>query len=354
MAKKQIIRSIAFVLVAVLMLAVLCDMFEIENTKNYDKNMNTFRNLPQNTIDAVYLGTSGVDRYWMGPKAYEEHGLSIYPVSYDAFPAWLYTNLIDEVLSRQDPELILIDVRAFTQDDTRLEIRARRYLDSLPFFSINRIKAAFKAMSYIHEQNPDAPRFDASLLFSVIKYHNKWSEDYLLENNLGSKEQLYGGFYVAEKRSIRKRPHADVVFDPTQFKDLAPAAERGLYELIDYIKEKELNVLFVDTPQFPNENELGRSNTTYKILEENNMKVLHFYKEGTAAYTIDLDKANDFYDESHVNYYGAEKFTTALADYLIENYDLPDRRNDESADAVWAGKYDKIKSDIALFEKKKK
>ena len=90
MTKKQILRCIAFVVAVFMTIVLMCDLFEYENNKNFDKNAYTYRNLPENILDGVYIGTSGVDRYWIAAKAYEEYGLSIHASSYDALPAWLY------------------------------------------------------------------------------------------------------------------------------------------------------------------------------------------------------------------------------------------------------------------------
>ncbi len=360
MTKKQFLRFVGFSLVLVMMLVLMCDLFETENTKNYDKNMYTYRNLEDNVVDAVYLGTSGADRYWLAPKAYEEYGISLYNLSIDAFPAWLFTSVLDVALSEQDPELVIIDIRAFYQDNTdfdHIDVRARRYLDSLPFFSIDRFKAAFRTMEYMHRIDKSQPSFDASYIFSFIRYHNKWSDKYSLYNNLGSQEQKYGSFYMSKKRSIKQTPHARVYFDSKNSLELDPICEDAFYELLDYIREKDLNVLFVDTPQFLDPDELGRANTMFKILDEEKLNYVHYYKMDSDEFNVDLDIMTDFYDESHVNYYGAEKYTEVFAQYLVDNYDLPDRRvkseENENAQNFWEGKYENVKKEIARLEKEK-
>lgn len=380
MTKKQILRCIAFIVVVFMTIVLMCDLFEYENNKNFDKNANTYRNLPENILDGVYIGTSGADRYWIAPKAYEEYGMSIHALSFDALPSWLYTDIIDTALKNQTPKLVLLDARAFYQDNTAdlMDVRARRAIDAQPFLSPTRWKMARKTVKYIHEQSlrdiekaklkaeaqtdPTLPavvipeersKYDFSFAFPFIKFHSKWSDNYSVYNNLGSKNQMYGGFYMSPDRTIRKTPHARVVYDPNVYADLDLLAEESLYEVIDYIKEKNLNVLFVDTPQFLEGSELGRANTTYKILKENGLDYIHFYKNGSGEFTIDLDNTQEFYDESHVNYYGAVKFTDVLAKYIDENYDLPDRRKDEAAASYWDGKYQSVVDGIARYEQEK-
>ena len=170
MTKKELIRMIAFCLVVCMMLVLLCDLFENENTKNYDSRLYTYRTYNEDTIDAVFIGTSGVDRYWCGPKAYEDYGMTVYPLSTDAMPAWLYVDMLEYALEYQNPQMVLLDIRAFAQDNKTkaMDVRARRILDALPWFSSQWFKVAFKSMKIIHEQDETKPRFDISFLLCYI------------------------------------------------------------------------------------------------------------------------------------------------------------------------------------------
>lgn len=49
---------------------------------------------------------------------------------------------------------------------------------------------------------------------------------------------------------------------------------------------------------------------------------------------IESDYVNSYEDNSHLNFYGATKFTTFIGNYIKENYDVPDRR-DNPAYATW-------------------
>ena len=63
-----------------------------------------------------------------------------------------------------------------------------------------------------------------------------------------------------------------------------------------------------------------------------------------------MDLNTDFYNEGHTNYYGAQKFTKVFSEYLVENYDLKDRRNDENVKEHWDGVHDKLLAKIAELE----
>jgi len=93
-----------------------------------------------------------------------------------------------------------------------------------------------------------------------------------------------------------------------------------------------------------NPTEYARLNTVCDILDENGFT----YK----CYDVEDNTFNvyaEFYNTRHVNYFGAERFTELFAQYLKDNYELPDRREDSRCSAVWYGPYDAIKEQITKF-----
>lgn len=356
MTKKQVIRCISFFICVVILVLSLCDLFELDNTSNYNKRYTTFRDFPKDTVDAVILGTSGIDRYWVPSQAYEEHGITVYPLSIDAFPSWLYKYAIKEALDYQkDIELFIIDVRSFTQSNTNIntmDTRARRFLDVLPPFSLNRIQACLKTMKIRDDVDKSASLLDLSYLFPIIKFHGKWADDdYLVSNNWSNTPHEYLGYHILTKQTVRPKPQTTNGYDPTYFRDLDKYSEQALYDLIEFIREENLNVLFLDTPKVFTKKELGRTNTIYKILEEEKMNLVHFYDENSEnTFTVDLDLNTDFYNAGHVNFYGAQKFTKVFAEYLVENHNLKDHRNDEHVKKNWDGVHEQLLIKIAELE----
>ncbi len=352
MTKKQFIRSVAFFMAVAVMVLALCDVFELENTTNYNKRYYTYRNFPKGTVNAVLLGTSGIDRYWIPSQAYEEYGITVYPLSTDAFPAWLYKYAVDEALKYQDVDLLILDVRPFTLEKCEIndmDIRARRFIDVLPPFSINRIKSCFETMKIRDDVNKSASRLDLSYLFPIVKFHGKWSDDeFLVSENWSNTPHEYLGFHVIDNATVRPAPQPTPEYAADNLIPLDKTIEKCLYDFLDYLKENELKVLFVDTPQVRMDIEIGRSNMIYKILEEEGFDCVHYYDENSeSTFSIDMDLKTDFYNEGHANFHGATKFTTVFAKYLVEHYDLPDRRNDEKVKEQWDGVHDKLLAKIA-------
>ena len=365
MTKKEVFRCIAFVLVVCCLLVVMCDLFE-QDEPNCASRFYSYRNFEKDTVDAVYFGTSGVDRYWISAKAYEDYGMTVYNLTADSMPVFLYKIMIDEALAYQNPKLLIFDIRAFGQDNlpSFVDIRGRRTMDALGIFSVNRLKAAQRTMEVMKKVDEDAPDFDISYHLPFVKFHSKWKDSpttnppFTIDNTAGHDPSKSGGFvlhshYSVHKVDIWNKNYGDK-YKLDQYKELDPVSEQSLYEIINYTKELGIQVLFVDTPQFMNDEKLGRANTTIKILEENNVPYISYNMPGAEEkLNVTFDLKNDFYEDNHVNFYGAKKFTDSLAAYLDANYDLPDHRNDPDVQKDWDGVYDHIEATIARFEKAK-
>ncbi len=356
---KQFLRATAFFVCVAVMIVGLCDLFEEANTENSSQRFYKYRSFEENTIDAVMVGTSGTDRYWVPSQAYEKYGMTVYPLSTNGMPVFMYIPLIEEALAYQNPKLIIIDIRPFTQDcvdPNRVDSKARLVLDVMAPFSVNRFKSTFKAMEAKKYVSPDESSFDLSLFFSFIKFHNRWSEkSFTFKRNLGRYPHHYLGFNLRNKLSIQKKPIFPKAYDLNVTRELDPYAEKCLFELLDYIKENNLNVLFLDTPQVKGPNDTGRSVMVYKILEEHGIDCIHYYTDKEPdGITIDFDFNTEFYNNGHTNFYGALKFTDIFAEYLDQNYHLPDRRNDENVKKDWDGVHSELVNKIADLEEAKR
>ena len=357
MTKKQIVRVVAFVLVVCLLLLALCDIFEIADTSYISTRFQTFYTLEEDTLDAVWLGTSGVDRYWIAAKAYEEYGMTVFPLSSDEMASWAMVDLTKEILQKQSPDLLIVDLRVFCQSNGTTDLaetRARRILDAMNPFSMNRLSIAFKTMDVLHQIDSEKPRFDLSYVLSYIKYHTLWSEkDFSLKESISHDECPYMGFFMLESLSLKTKEQSPTVYKTDFYEELNPIAETSLFDFLDYVEQKELNVLFVNTPGIMITKANGRANTIMQILDERDINYINYCQtdsKGTFTLIPDLDYVDDLYNRHHANYYGAEKFTDVFAAYLNENYSFEDHRNEDAVKEDWDGVYEKIKAQINSWE----
>ena len=110
---------------------------------------------------------------------------------------------------------------------------------------------------------------------------------------------------------------------------IASESEKLLNELLDYLEKRNVKALFVVSPYQQIKREKMQFNYIEKIVKSRNQD---FLDANDYINQMKLDFTYDFYNGSHVNIYGAEKYTKFLSEYLIKKYNLPDRRGDKLYD----------------------
>lgn len=354
MIKKQAFRAVGFLLVMLTMFCFLSDVFENGSNRTNTYKARTYFELEKDTLDVAFLGTSGIDRYWLAPKAYEERGIASYAFGINGYPAWLMLPMIKEFVKSHDTlKLLVLDMRAFTASYSgagvsRYDTRARTTIDALPFFSAARLGCINKTLEVISENVEGESRFDLSYFFTFINYHSRWSEDdFDVYAETEYKTSPYMGAFIHKSLSIRptSEPVTTTVTDERM--ELDPICLDTLYEILDYLEKQDFEVLFLNTPHDQHARDTKRLNTLCDILTEKGYNYLYCDLDGKM---YDLQK--DFYNSDHVNYYGSEKFTAWLMEYFEGRYEFPDRRGDERY-SQWEGTYDNVKKTIAKWEAEK-
>lgn len=354
MIKKQAIRAIGFVLVLLCMFCFLSDVFENGSNRTNTYKVRTYYSLEKDTLDVAFIGTSGIDRYWLAAKAYEERGIASYAFGVNGYPTWLMLPMIKEFARSHDTlKLLVVDMRAFTASYSgagkgRYDTRARTLIDALPFFSIARLGVIDKTLEVISENVEGEDRFDLSYFFTFINYHSRWSEeDFDIYKEIEYDTSPYMGAFIHKSLSIRPSPKEVTTVVTDERMALDPICLADLYELFDYFETQDFEVLFLNTPHEQSERDSKRLNTLCDILTEKGYNYLYCDLDEKM---YDLDK--DFYNPDHVNYYGSEKFTAWLMEYFEGRYEFPDRRGDERY-SQWEGTYANVKKTIAKWEAEK-
>jgi hypothetical protein len=104
-----------------------------------------------------------------------------------------------------------------------------------------------------------------------------------------------------------------------------PLEKEYFLKIIDLCNEKNIDVLLYKSPQ--RTWTAGYSNTLKNIANKYDLPLIEFNEEDMMQ-QIDMQFDLDSVDNSHLNFRGASKVTSYIAEYLDKNYQLPDRRND--------------------------
>ena len=318
--KRWIIIIFLFILISGLFIKITTYIMKPSSTDL--NNIAGFYGEKKDSLDMVYIGGSAAFVYYESLRAFEQVGIASYNFATNRMQAELYKMMIKEVLKRQKPEVIVIDARAFQyreKDQLPTEVAYRNVLTGMPL-SINKIE-------FIHENvEKYLGEDDTSYYFDIIKYHRNL-EKIKINDQIKMAFNKYTnplkGFYFVPK--VAEQPK--IVNNTDTKTPVAEETEKILIDLLEYCKTTDCNYLFVVSPYV--EQELHKENFNY-ISEIINQYGYNFLDTNDYYDEMKLNFETDLYNYSHVNIFGADKYTDFLCEYLIENYNLPDRREDEN------------------------
>lgn len=339
--ENKAVRAAVFIIIAALLFVYLNRVFYIGNSNLGKQIFNEFYNEQENTIDVLYLGTSATNRYFIPPVAYNEEGIASFNLATMGLPMIFVPNLIDEVEKTQSPQLYIIELRnVLSSKELITEGHISRVIDSM-LESENKNEALDKAIDYTEGAVGEFSRTDKSSLedrVPIVKYHVKYSAGEIrYKDFLPGQVKNKAKGYVLSKSGRLQVPYEPPVYT-NKYKALAPEMEDALNAALDRCDTLDAEVLFVFSPYAMRKNDQAKFNTAIKIVEERGYTVLDCnQKEVTDEMAIDWE--HDLYDNKHVNFVGAEKYTKYLLSYLMDNYNLPDRRGDTKWDS-WAEAYE--------------
>ncbi|MDD7131061.1 MAG: hypothetical protein PUI14_05040, partial [Firmicutes bacterium] len=331
--KTRIILGIlVFLICAGVVFAYLSKVFSMGDS---DANRQTFKAFyaeEENTVDVAYFGTSASNRYFINPKAFHDEGISSFTLATMGMPLFYVPNLIDEVNKTQDPELYIIELRWVDKErDQITDAHIRRVTDNMKM-SENRIDAIDKSFDYMDGSTGmlgDITYNKIEYLLPIIKYHGRLAQENMTPGDfmLTSSKNETKGYVLSPSTTKQVNQFMSRLSEERQ--PLSDMAEAALNEVLDYCDSlpEDKEVLFVLSPYSVKKPQMPKFNTAMDMVKERGYTVINFntpemYEE------LDIDWDHDFYNSKHVNYIGAEKYTSWLSEYIKENYDLEDHRGD--------------------------
>ena len=286
----------------------------------------------EDALDMVYIGGSAGFCYWIPQQAWKECGFTSYDLGSTSIQAESILYYVKHALKYQDPELLVIGVRSFAYYTGEGYEAGLRYASDSFDFGLDRLRLI---NTYYKHRNMDTDI--CSLYVDIMKHHINYDalsspEAWALADNQG--EELNKGCYLLDSYYYLD---AYEPFQTQNRRELQPGASETLYELLDYCKQKNLNVLFVVGPYVEPEEDYEIYNSMSDIVSSYGYGFLDanaFYDE------MGIDFSEDFADKNHVNVFGAEKYTAFLGKYIMEHYGLPDHRNEGNSN--WDESYDRF------------
>ena len=321
---------------AVMMSCLLLQQYVLRNVDHNSLRVEGFYQEERDSLDAVFIGASDIYTSFMPGRAYEKYGFTSYLLASESITSEGVITAVKEVVRTQHPSLIIIEANAFLygdSDNETNEAHVHKFFDNLPF-SINKL-------NYINRKVPVDNKWE--YMFPLIKYHGLWTElpdrVNMMQSNFNLDLRGYNylkGFRTTAKifKSDTPSLNSQLPYETGEL-DLDPELQQNLFDLLDYSKENNLNVIFVRAPHYVTKDTYDRVKRSNKMESILNERGFDYYAFENYSELIGIDDSRDFYNEDHMNVYGAIKFTDFLAEGLANDDDLKIGEQSEAQQEMW-------------------
>jgi len=282
----------------------------------------------KDSVDIMFFGSSLAYCNAIPSVIYEETGYSAYVMAGPQLTVKQTYYYMREAFKTQSPKLVFLETAGmFFSEYTDY---SRINVGYMPFFSMNRIKAALFAVE--SEEKTGA-------LFPPYNYHDLWPDYFDAEKkeefNKKYSRDLYAGFTFL-KETVAQDEKRDRSL--TNYTEAVYAANLETLKKIARLCEKEGAALILySTPMYKPLND-----EYYEMLKTDAVNIAEYIDFNAQKHDIGLDMENDFYDIFHLNFRGAVKFSEYIAP-VIESYNIPKTRHDGK---IWVLRAERLESRI--------
>lgn len=276
--------------------------------------------------DVIFVGDCEVYENFSPITMWEDYGITSYIRGSAQQLIWQSYYLLEETLEYEKPEAVVFNVLSMKYDTPQKEAYNRMTLDGM--------KWSKSKVDDIRASMMEDEEF-ADYVFPILRYHSRWQEltsddfKYLFTRRPVSQSGYYMRIDVKPAQTFPKpKKLANYEFGENSWKYLEKM--RKLCE------EKGIQLILVKAPSlYPAwydewEDQIEEYAKTYE---------LPYYNFLELTDEVGIDFTKDTYDGGlHLNLSGAEKMGAYFGKILRDEFQVPDRRNDEKIASVWAEK----------------
>lgn len=284
--------------------------------------------------DVIFIGDCEVYENFSPKVLWEDYGINSYIRGSAQQLIWQSYYLLEDTLRYEKPKVVIFNVLALKYDEPQNEAYNRMSLEGMKW-SMSKVKAIRASMT--EEEN------FMDYVFPILRYHSRWSElgtedlEYLFQ----AKQVSHNGYYMrVDVKAAENVPEGKILPD-YQFGD---NAYMYLDKMTKLCRENDIQFVLIKAPSlYPYWYEEWETQVE-EYAEDNDLLYINFLE---LIEETNLDFSQDTYDGGlHLNLSGAEKITEYFGKVLQEEYDLPDRREEEALSKVWEKKISAYEQEI--------
>jgi len=303
---KMLCSSIIFVLLLCIVLSLLGRVMErkYSYTKYYD-----FYHQKED-FDVLFFGTSHMLNGVYPMELWNDYGIVSYNMANNSETICTNYWQLKYALKYTKPKVVVVDLYAVDGGSKANLKYLHNLTDTIPLSWIK-----FRMVTDL------LPKEEwAEYLFEFSLYHSRW-EDLSGEDF----QPPVGVEKGAELRADVTVNEAPEVIPKEQYSPEERVNKDYLQKMIDLCKEEDIQIVLTYLPYSEPAGHQEVANWGYVIAQKNDIPYLNFLYEDFA-----LNYATDCADlGSHVNASGARKITDYIGKFIVEQYDMPDRKTDE-------------------------
>ena len=315
---KKAIRLIVVIITLGIALAV-CDHVLLLKSKDGIEQIHSFYMQKENTVDVLFLGSSHVYCNINTGTLWDEYGMASFDLGGAEQPYWNSYYYLKEALKTQRPKVIVFEIT--TPGIRETDFQPENWLICNTYgmrWSENRIEAI---------KNSSVEQSFERLLNPFNSIHNRY-KDLSEEDFIDSQRDISNkGFDPRETVIPFEQPDISSI---TETAPITEKAELYLNKIIDYAEQENIPLLLLTAPYTVKEEAQKRYNYVFSIAESRQVP----YLDSNKMYDeIGLDFSTDMADDLHLNRTGNAKFSKFLGQYLLDRYEIEDRRGEEKYDS---------------------
>jgi len=312
--KKWIMRA-GLVIMLVVSLIIARNVLEIKSPHGINQ-ARAFYVQPRDTIDVLAVGSSHVHCGVNTAQLWQEYGIAAYDFSAAEQPLWITYYYLQEAYKYQSPKVVLLDV--FSSARFKEDYHYKWLEESIYGLRLSKTKLDMMDISIEEEYKED-------YFPSFYIYHNRYvnlnKED--IVNIFGDRQtkKSFKGYTPGFNRVDQTESFGG--WDELEDYHLTTKSKEYLKKIIELTKEHGSELYVIVVPYNLDE----RDKVTYEEIQEIvSAEGLQFTDFNDLLDEMDIDKAQDFNDHTHLNYWGSVKFSNYLGNVLLEETAVTDRR----------------------------
>ncbi|MEG0876180.1 MAG: hypothetical protein RSF77_03440 [Oscillospiraceae bacterium] len=334
MKSKTIKEIFAFLITALLLVVFVMTASSVLMPKraNYGATWPYFAKEADNSLDVMFFGSSMTYCDVIPAKIWESSGLSAYDMAGPEQTIPISYYYLRESTLNQKPKMIFLELTGMFFEEYQKFTKVN--IGYMPWGK-NRLDASRDAA-----EKAELP----GLFFPPYNYHSRWDElegaDLKLGLNGFPADDLAGyTVLITAEAQGEACPREEVAHKENYNKNL-----EYLQKIADYCKARDIKPVFYIAPS---SKRLSETNLAQLKRDVSKIKGVDFFDFNEKIEELGLDSSLDYYDNLHLNFRGAEKFSSYLGKLLKDEYGLKPATGTDSG--LWRERldfYNKLIADL--------